>query len=406
MWHMHVVSPERYQPRQQRRKIWPFFAVPTSIIILIFAANYLRPLPAPTATVGLQTPGTSVPTLAWPTWGQQAVAAAGYGQLATNGTQTPLATASIAKVILSLCVLEKLPLKIGEAGPTYTLNAQDVALYQTYVEQDGSLVPVVEGETLTEYQMLEALMIPSANNIADSMVTKVFGGHDAYVAYANDFLQKNGLTQTHIGTDASGYDPSTVSTASELTQVGLLSLKSPVLMQIAGKKSTTLPVAGTVQNYDTILGVNGITGLKTGNNEANPGAFLFTANAHIGGQDIPLTGTVMGADSLDDALQSSTVLVDSLQKGFEQVVLSDAGHSVGTMSTAWGQSSPIVTTTPLQLVRWKATPLTEKHTLHTDIRSGEVGFMQVAAGQAKTVSALKLQKPIAGPSFWWRLTRH
>jgi D-alanyl-D-alanine carboxypeptidase (penicillin-binding protein 5/6) len=238
------------------------------------------------------------------------------------------------------------------------------------------------------------------------MVTKVFGGHDAYVAYANDFLQKNGLTQTHIGTDASGYDPSTVSTASELTQVGLLSLKSPVLMQIAGKKSTTLPVAGTVQNYDTILGVNGITGLKTGNNEANPGAFLFTANAHIGGQDIPLTGTVMGADSLDDALQSSTVLVDSLQKGFEQVVLSDAGRSVGTMSTAWGQSSPIVTTTPLQLVRWKATPLTEKHTLHTDIRSGEVGFMQVAAGQAKTVSALKLQKPIAGPSFWWRLTRH
>jgi D-alanyl-D-alanine carboxypeptidase (penicillin-binding protein 5/6) len=406
MWLMHVVSPERYRPRPQRRKVWPFFAVPLGIIVLALMINYLRPLPAPAATVSLQTPGTSVPALAWPTWGQQAVAAGGYGQLAVNGSQTPLATASIAKVILSLCVLEKLPLKIGDAGPTYTLNAQDVELYQMYADQDGSLVPVVEGERLTEYQMLEALMIPSANNIADSLVTKVFGSHDAYVAYANDYLLRNGLAQTHIGTDASGYDASTISTASELTRIGLLSLKSPVLMRIAGEKSTTLPVAGTVQNYDTVLGVNGITGLKTGNNEADPGAFLFTADAHIGGQVIPLAGAVMGADDLDTALQSSTVLVDSLQKGFEQVVLSNAGHAVGTMSTAWGQSSQIVTTTPLQLVRWKATPLTEKHTLHTDARSGEVGSMQVAAGQAKTVSVLRLQKPIAGPSFWWRLTRH
>jgi len=114
----------------------------------------------------------------------------------------------------------------------------------------------------------------------------------------------------------------------------------------------------------------------------------------------------MGAGDLQTALSDSVTLFGSLQKGFEQIVLSQAGQSTGTMTTAWGQSSIIVTSEPLKLVRWKATPLTEKHTIHTDLRSGEIGSVQVAAGQAKTVSTLTLQHAIPGPSFWWRLTRH
>jgi serine-type D-Ala-D-Ala carboxypeptidase (penicillin-binding protein 5/6) len=403
---MNVVSPERYQPRPKRRKVWPFFVVPLALVTVVTAANYLRPLPAATVTINIKAPGTTKPSLAWPSDGQQAVAASGYGLLATNGTQTPLATASIAKVILALCILQKQPLTLSSSGPTYIMTNDDAALYETYAERGGSIMPVIEDEQLTEYQMLQALMIASADNIADSMAAKVFGGQADYATYANSYLLQHGLTQTHIGSDASGYDPSTTSTASDLTKLGLLALKSPVLMHVAGQKSTTLPVAGTVQNYNTVLGVSGITGLKTGNNDADPGALLFTANAHIGGQDIPLAGTVMEASDLDTALQDSTTLVTSLQKGFEQVALSKSGQSVGTMKTAWGASSPIVTTTPLTLVRWKATPLTEKHSVRTDVRSGQVGYAQIAAGQAKTISPLRLLHPISGPSFWWRLTRH
>jgi D-alanyl-D-alanine carboxypeptidase (penicillin-binding protein 5/6) len=234
----------------------------------------------------------------------------------------------------------------------------------------------------------------------------VWGGQASYAAYANNYLLQNGLVHTTIGRDASGYDASTTSTATDLTRLGLLALKNPVLMDIAGQRSATFPITGTLQNYNTVLGVNGITGLKTGNNDENPGALLFTGTTSVGGQEILLSGTVMGAGNLATALQDSTELIASLQKGFEQVTLGKAGESVGTLHTAWGASSPIVTATPLELVRWKATPLTEKHTLHTDVRSGEIGSMQVAAGQAKTVSALKLQHHVSGPSFWWRLTRH
>jgi len=404
---MHVIAPDRYHLKTKPRRHKPYLRILLGLVLIAGLINYARPLPAPVTQLTVSVPSSVVqPTIAWPGGGQAAIAAAGYGLLGANGDQTPLATASIAKVITALCVLQKQPLSVGESGPTYTVSSRDVAIYNDYVAQDGSVMAVAAGEQLTEYQALEALMIPSANNVADSLVRWVFGSHDAYAAYATAYLQQNGLEATHIGSDASGFEPDTTSTASDLASLGLLALQSPVLLQIASQHYVTLPVAGTVYNYNTVLGQNGITGLKTGNNDADPGAFLFTSVERIGGKDVPLTGAVMGAADLETALQDSVRLSSSLQQGFEQVTVAQTGQAVGLLQTAWGQQVAIKSTKPLQVIRWKGTPITEKHTLRTDIRSGDVGSMQISSGQAKSVSTLRLGRDIPGPSFWWRLTRH
>ena len=222
---MHVIAPERYRPKRTRPRLWPYAALVVLIILAAGTVNYLRPLPKPTLTVTAQVSSrTAAVPLTWPGTGQAAVAATGYGLLDTNGVQPPMSTASIAKVILALCVLKKAPLQPHESGPTYTVTAQDVAIYNDYVAKNGSVLPVVLGEQLTEYQSLEALMLPSANNIADSLVLKIFGSHDAYTTYATTFLRAQGMDQTTIGPDASGYDPGTTSTASNLSSLGLLAL--------------------------------------------------------------------------------------------------------------------------------------------------------------------------------------
>ena len=404
---MHVIEPVRYQPKPVRRKRWPFVVVPVVLLLAIGAANYLRPLPAPVAQWNISVPATGPsPSITWPGEGQAAIAADGYGLLGTSGNIKPIATASTTKVITALCVLQKQPLALGQAGPTYTISKSDVDIYQRYADQNGSLVPVTEGEHLTEYQALEALMIPSANNIADSLVRWVFGSQDAYAAYAADFLQQHGLTQTHVGKDASGFDASTASTATDLTDLGLLALKNPVLMQIAGKASTELPVAGTVTNYDTVLGVNGINGLKTGNSDDDPGAFIFTSTAQAGGKTIPITGAVMGAPDLDTALQASTKLAASMRQSFESATVSKAGQAVGAMHTAWGATEAIVPSNDLALVRWKGTAISEKHQLDAGKRTDTIGTLKITAGRAEASSPLKLAQPLAAPSFWWRLTRH
>lgn len=403
---MHVIDPVRYQPRPERRRRWPLALVPVVLLVVAATANYLRPVPQPVASLDVVAPtDATAPTISWPSSGQAAIAADGYGLLGTSGTLKPLATASTAKVITALCVLQKQPLSLGQTGPTYTISSSDVATYQRYVDLNGSLVPVTEGEHLTEYQALEALMIPSANNIADSLVRWVFGSQEAYATYATDFLQQHGLTETRIGKDASGYDSGTVSTATDLTNLGLLATKNPVLMQIAGKSSTDLPVAGTVSNYDTVLGVNGINGLKTGNSDDDTGAFIFTATAHVGGTTVPITGAVMGAPDLDTALHSSTELAASMQQGFEQVAVAEPKQTVGTMRSVWGASVPIITANQLQLVRWKSVPVHTTHQIDTSKRTGTVGTLKVTAGKAQASTPLQLAHPLPGPNFWWRLTR-
>ncbi len=404
---MHVIAPARYKPKSPRRRLRSYLIAPLCILVGLAAINVLRPVPTPVATLTLVAPvASTAPNITWPDGGQSAIAAEGYGLLGTSGTSQPLATASIAKVITALCVLQKLPLAVGATGPTYTVSATDVARYVDQSAQGGSLLPVEQGEKLNEYQALEALMLPSANNIADSLVVWVFGSQSNYATYATDYLQRHGLNSTHIGVDASGFNPSTTSTASDLTSLGLLALQQPALMEIAGKSETTLPVAGTVTNYDTLLGKNGITGLKTGNSDANPGAFLFTATTVVGGQTIPLTGSVMDAADLSSALAESSQLARSVRAGFEPVVVASANQSVGNLRSAWGARVAITAASNLQLVRWKGTPLSVKRQLNPALRSGVIGELKVSAGQPQASVKLQLAEPLAGPSFWWRLTRH
>ena len=118
---------------------------------------------------------TRAARLPWPAYGQGAYGVAGGPVLATHGVQKPVPTASVAKLITVLCVLKKLPLTPTTDGPTITLRKSDVAIYDKYVAEDGSVVPVRAGQRISERTALEAILLPSANNIADSLAIYAFG---------------------------------------------------------------------------------------------------------------------------------------------------------------------------------------------------------------------------------------
>ncbi len=109
-------------------------------------------------------------------------------------------------------VLHDHPLGVGEAGPTITLTAADVADTDRRSRRRESVVPVVAGERLTELQALQALLLPSANNIAAALARWDAGSETRFVARMNAAARSLGMRQTRY-TDPSGYDPATVSTA-------------------------------------------------------------------------------------------------------------------------------------------------------------------------------------------------
>jgi serine-type D-Ala-D-Ala carboxypeptidase (penicillin-binding protein 5/6) len=257
------------------------------------------------------------PGTVWPVDGQAAVQI-GESRVQAGPNQHPAAIASVAKVMTGYLVLRDHPLRLGEDGPTITLTDVDVADTDRRRGQGESVVSVATGEQLTELQALQALLLPSANNIAAVLARWDAGSANRFAARMNAAARSLGMTHSRY-TDPSGYDDATVSTAADQVRIVDLAMRLPVFASIVATPSTTLPVAGTVLNTDTLLGHNGFVGVKTGSTAAAGGCFAFRAIRWIDGKRTTITGVVLGQpdhDQIAAGLAAADAMVDRI-----------AGHS-------------------------------------------------------------------------------
>src|SRR5215211_6160709 len=236
--------------------------------------------------------GEAVPSTVWPAYGQAAVQI-GRSQVQAGPNQHAAPIASVAKVMTAYLVLRDHPLRPGLDGPTITLTNADVADTDRRRRQQESVVPIAAGEQLTELQALQAVLLPSANNIAAVLARWHSGSEGRFVARMNATARSLGMTRTRY-TDPSGYDEATVSTAADQVRLVDRAMRLPVFARIVATASATLPVAGTVHNTNTLLGRNGFVGVKTGSTAAAGGCFAFQAIRWIGGKRTTITGVVLG----------------------------------------------------------------------------------------------------------------
>jgi serine-type D-Ala-D-Ala carboxypeptidase (penicillin-binding protein 5/6) len=241
--------------------------------------------------------GEAPPSTVWPADGQAAVQI-GQSQVHAGPNQHVAAIASVAKVMTAYLVLRDHPLQAGEDGPTITLTDADVFDTDRRHRQEESVVPVVAGEQLTERQALQALLLPSANNIAAVLARWDAGSVERFVVRMNATGRSLGMNRTHY-TDPSGYDDATVSTAADQMRIVDRAMRLPVFASIVATPSATLPVAGTVHNTNTLLGHNGFVGVKTGSDNAAGGCFAFRAIRWIDGKRTTSTGVVLGQPGHD-----------------------------------------------------------------------------------------------------------
>jgi D-alanyl-D-alanine carboxypeptidase (penicillin-binding protein 5/6) len=280
-------------------------AVPLLVIVAIAAR-----LASSTAGSSVE----SIPDSVWPAHGQAAFVLAGQSKILAGPNQRPAPIASVAKVMTAYVVLRDRPLRPGEAGPAITLTDADVADTDRRRAQEESVVPVVAGERLTEREALQALLLPSANNIAAVLARWDAGSAERFVARMNATAHSLGMTHTRY-TDPSGYDDATVSTAADQVRVVARAMRLPVFAEIVGSASATLPVAGTVRNTNTLLGHDGFVGVKTGSTSAAGGCFAFRAVRSIHGQRTTITGVLLGQpghDRIAAGLAAADAMVDRL----------------------------------------------------------------------------------------------
>jgi serine-type D-Ala-D-Ala carboxypeptidase (penicillin-binding protein 5/6) len=257
--------------------------------------------------------GGALPSAVWPANGQAAVQI-GQSQIQAGPNQHAAPIASVAKVMTAYLVLRDHPLRPGPDGPTITLTDTDVADTDRRRRQQESVVPIAAGEQLTERQALQALLLPSANNIAAVLARWAAGSVDRFVARMNATARSLGMTHTRY-TDPSGYDDATVSTAADQVRIVDRAMRLPVFARIVGTPSATLPVAGSVHNTNRLLGHDGFVGVKTGSTAAAGGCFAFRAIRWIDGKRTTITGVVLGQPGYDRVaagLMGAAAMVDRI----------------------------------------------------------------------------------------------
>ncbi|HSX53440.1 MAG TPA: hypothetical protein VLF90_03685 [Patescibacteria group bacterium] len=411
---MRVIEPKELRKRPAKRKhrhlvrLFVMFVLAMAVLGGTYTAMaYNRALPStsPELVAGA-IPAQNI-SLPWPSYGQASIGAQGYGVLASSHDGLAVPIASVAKVMVALAVLRQNPIVPGQQGPLITISAHDVDLYQQAAAQGGSVVAVEEGEQISEYQAMQALILPSGNNMADTLAIWAFGSVDAYLTYSNNLAKSLGMASTHLA-DASGFSPETISTATDLVRLGGAALQNPVLAEIVAQQQADIPVAGTVYNTNFLLGQDGIIGIKTGNTSDAGGCYLFAAIRDVApGQHITVVGSILGAPSLGVAMRDALPLLDAAYQGFGQITVVKSGQTIANYSLPWGTHVPAIAQKALTIFGWRGAtykpsigllPLQQPHSA-----GYEVGTIGVDSAAGRQTVPVVLSDTTSTPSGHWRI---
>ena len=391
------------------------------VVLLIFAlgvggtVQWLRPLPQPALEklrTPMRIPGTA-PSLPWPSTGEAALDVQGLGTFGQVRDTQPAPIAGLAGVLTAYVVLKDHPISPdGHSGPTISVTPQTISTYQAGSAAGEPEVTVADGETLTELNALEGLLIDSGNDMATLLADWDAATTSAFVTKMELTALSLGLSHTHI-TDPSGADPGTVSTPSDLIRLGEAAMRIPVFSQIVSLGETTLPLAGLRYNPNFDLGQDGIVGIAAGSDTATNGCYLFAAQKTVNGKTITLFGAVLGQSGPNGpstaAVDAGDALVRAALPAITAVPVFAAGHVVGELSTPWGASAPVIVSEPVTVLAWPglSAPLTAQlNKLTEPLAAGsKVGFLQVRQGSHVTTAVLQSTASLSGPSASWRLTR-
>ncbi|MGV8968861.1 MAG: D-alanyl-D-alanine carboxypeptidase family protein [Microbacteriaceae bacterium] len=392
-----------------RRRIAVFGTIGALFVSgLYLPFTLLAPLdPAQTRADAFVSPAAAPVEVSMPTYGASAIGAIGFANdLVTGGAATTLPIASITKIITVLVVLDEHPLTINDPGPIISFSKGDVAIYRKFVAENGKVAPVRDSLTLSQRDVLDVVLIESANNYAESLVIWAFGSEDAFVDRARSWLDAHDLTNTFVA-DSTGMSPDNVSTAVDLVKLGKVALENPLVSEIVATTSDTIPGIGYVENTNDLLGAGVVTGIKTGTLDEAGACLLFASDVIVGSETVVVVGVVLGAATHDVLNDEVRRLLAEVGTGFTEIELASPGESFASYTTEWGAQSHAVATLALSAVVWSDTPAFLLMTLD-EVRVAErgtvIGELVFTVGERTLRSPLALETAIGDPGAWWRLT--
>jgi serine-type D-Ala-D-Ala carboxypeptidase (penicillin-binding protein 5/6) len=379
---------------------------------LSVGAQVARPLPALRAVAIyplLARVGGSPPQLPWPDQGGAAISVPGLGTLGSEGDTGPWPSASVAKILTALVVLDDHPLDTGEGGPAVPIGDSDVAAYQRERAGGDSVVAVQSGEEVNESQLLEALLIGNGNNIADILASWDAASLPSFVAKLNSKAAALGLSHTHI-VDANGNSAEDTTTATDLLRLAQIAMSNSTFAGIVGQAQADLPVAGTVYNANNVLGQDGIVGIKADWTPESQASFLFAADVPLGSSTtVSVFGVITGQTYYSQAFAEAAALARAVRDNVQSILAIDSSRPLLALQAPWGGHTTLVPAESVALLGWPGVPaqsLVQMPPAHAPLRSGtQVGRLSVQLRGQQAAVMLRTTASVGTPGLTWQLER-
>lgn len=273
---------------------------------------------------------------------------------------------------------------------------------------------IKEGQQLTQYEALEMLMLPSANNVARLLARWDATTEDAFVKKMNDTAAAFGMANT-VYADPAGFNAETKSTAKDQLKLAEQVMKNDVFRQIVAEPDTVFN-GQRVFNTNTLLSVkNGVIGVKTGSSTPAGGCLMWAAVKDVGGVRRMILGVTLGQPAtatetiLKAVLTTSGKQITAAQSGLAGQTLAKQGDVVGYVDDGLGGRMPVVASKDVTVAGWDGVTaslsLDPAKVGHRAAAGTQVGVLRAGAGDGAVEVPVVLKSALAPPSILSRLTR-
>lgn len=311
--------------------------------------------------------------------------------------------ASLTKLMTALIVLDR------EERLNRRIRVHPDAVFGRNDYGAGSTLGLRPGERISIRDLLEGLLLGSANDAAEALAIEEAGSVGAFVDRMNARAEALGMRRTRFASPH-GLDDRGRSTSSDLLVLLRAALREPVFRELVGKRFALVRSDRVgrrrVQNRNVLLWLyRGATGVKTGLTAA--AGYCLIATARRGGRELAVV--VLGGR--DEVFSDAATLLNHGFAAYRERTLVQEGESLGSVPIRGG-SVPVVAGDTLEVLLRAGEQLAIERILRGNPSAAyppptgsAVGTLRLTLAGAPVgsvpVVAADLPPPAEPPGSWW-----
>jgi len=173
-----------------------------------------------------------------------------------KGSEKSLYPASTTKIMTAIVALDFYP-------ESYVVEIGKIKI-------DGQKMGLKEGQKISAYDLIKAMLVFSANDAAEALAAGYPGGRELFVATMNNKAKSIGLTNTKFNNPAGLDSEDNITSAKDLEKLAIVAMKNPIFAGIVKQKEVNVATIDGKDSFklmstNKLLGkVEGVLGVKTG----------------------------------------------------------------------------------------------------------------------------------------------